>query len=105
MSIRDTYVQKLKNRINELNAEIDGLAEEINSVGPEAKIRYYKQLESLRERRKGVEDSIAELQKAVDSPWEDLKQGLENSWEVLKASLAEAKSEFERGYRKGRDED
>ena len=52
-----------------------------------------------------LEESIAELQQAGESAWEDLKQGLENSWEILKTSLSKAKSEFERGYREGRDED
>ena len=105
MSLRDAYVQKLKARITELNADIDRLAPMIDKADAETRIRYYKQLENLRERRKGVEESIAELQQAGESVWEDLKQGLENSWEILKTSLSKAKSEFERGYREGRDED
>jgi uncharacterized coiled-coil DUF342 family protein len=105
MSLRDSYVQKLKARIDELNAEIDRLASMIDKADAETRITYYKKLENLRERRKGVEDSIEELQKAGESAWEDLKQGLENSWEILKTSLTKAKSEFERGYKEGRKED
>jgi uncharacterized coiled-coil DUF342 family protein len=105
MSLRDAYVKKLKARMNELNAEIERLASKADAAHAETKIMYYKQLENLRERRKGMEDSIEELQNAGESAWEDLKQGLENSWEILKVSLTKAKSEFERGYKEGTKED
>ena len=49
-------------------------------------------------------DTIGELQQTGEEPWEDLKQGLENSWEIFKASFTKAKSEFERGYREGRED-
>ena len=104
MSNRDAYVQKLKAKMDEWNAEIDKVAAKADRADAEAKIEYHKQLEDLRAKRKDVEEKIAELQQAGESAWEDLKQGLENSWEILKASLTKAKSEFDRGYREGREE-
>ena len=97
---RDAYVQKLKAKMDEWNAEIDKLAAKADQADAEAKIEYHKQLEDLRTKRKDLEDNIAELQQAGDGAWEDLKQGLENSWDILKTSFRKAKSEFERGYRK-----
>ena len=99
---RDAYVQKLKAKMDEWNAEIDKLAAKADQADAEAKIEYHKQLEDLRAKRKDLEDKIAELQQAGDGAWEDLKQGLENSWDILKTSFSKAKSEFERGYRKER---
>jgi hypothetical protein len=101
---RDAYVQKLKARIDEWNAEIDKLATKANQADAEAKIEYHKKLEGLQAKRKDVEDKVAKLQQAGEGAWEDLKQGLENSWEIFKTSITKAKSEFERGYRRGREE-
>jgi predicted nucleic acid-binding Zn-ribbon protein len=101
---RDAYVQKLKAKMDEWNAEIDKLAAKADQADAETKIKYHKQLEDLRGKRKDLEDKIAEVQQASESAWEDLKQGLENSWEILKTSFRKSKSEFERGYRQERGE-
>jgi predicted nucleic acid-binding Zn-ribbon protein len=101
---RDAYVRKLKARIDEWNAEIDKLAANADHADAEAKIEYHKQLEDLRAKRRDLEKRIAEMQQTGERAWEDLKQGLENSWEILKKSMIKAKSEFERGYREGREE-
>jgi len=101
---REAYVQKLKAKIDEWNAEMDRLAAKADQAEAEAKIEYHRQLEDVRAKRKEVENRLAQLQQAGEGSWEDLKQGLENSWEILKKSFAKAKSEFERGYREGRED-
>jgi len=101
---RDAYVQKLKAKLDEWNAEMDKLAVKADQADAEAKIRYYKELEDLQAKRRDLEDKIAQLQHAGEGAWEDFKQGLENSWQILKASFSKAKSEFEKGYREGREE-
>lgn len=93
---RDAYVQKLKAKMDEWNAEIDKLKARADQAEAEAKIEYHQQIEDLREKRKEVEDKIAEVQQAGEGAWEDLRQGLENSWEILKAAFARAKSRFEK---------
>ena len=99
---RDAYVQKMKARLDEWNAEIDRIQARIDQADAESKIEYNKQLDELRAKRKEVEDRLEEVRQAGESSWNDLKQGLENSWEILKKSVDRAKSEFSRGYREGR---
>jgi hypothetical protein len=53
--VDDIYVQKLKAKIDEWNAEIDKLAAEADQADAESKIEYDKQLELLRARRKEVD--------------------------------------------------
>lgn len=101
---RDAYVQKLKAKLDEWNAEIDILAAKAEQAEAEAKIEYHRRLEDLRAKRGELDEKIAELQQAGEGAWEDLKQGLENSWDILKISFSRAKSEFERGYKEGREE-
>ena len=101
---RDAYVQELKAKVDEWNAEIDKLAAKADQAEAETKIKYHKHIEELRTKRNDIEDKITALQQVSDSAWEDLKQGIENSWEIFKKSFTKAKSEFERGYREGRED-
>ncbi|MFO7783880.1 MAG: hypothetical protein ACQET7_13380 [Thermodesulfobacteriota bacterium] len=101
---RDAYIQKLRARMDEWNAEIDFLSAKADQAKAETKIEYLKRLEDLRAKRRDLQEKIVEVEQAGESAWEDLKQGLENSWTIFKTSLTKAKSEFERGY-KGEKED
>lgn len=98
---RDAYVQRLKAKMDEWNAEIAKLSAKADQAEAQSKIEYYKRLEDLRAKRRDLQDKIAGMEQAGEGAWEDLKQGLENSWEVFKASLSKARSEFERGYKEG----
>ncbi len=102
---RDAYVQKLKAKIDEWNADIDKLTAKADQTQAEAKIKYQQELEDLRGKRQELEDKIADLQSSGESAWEELKQGVESSWEVWKASFSRAKTAFEKGYQEGREEE
>ena len=98
---KDAYVEKLKAQLDEWNADIDKLAAKAAQAEAEAKIEYQNQLDDLRAKRDDVGDKLSAMQQAGEGAWEDLKEGLENSWEILKMSFSKAKSEFEKGYKKG----
>jgi len=91
---RDAYVQKLKAKMDEWNAEIDKIEAKADQAEAESKIEYEKQLEDLRAKRKDVEDKMAELQQAGDGAWEDLKAGIESAWDSLGNALKSAASRF-----------
>jgi uncharacterized coiled-coil DUF342 family protein len=98
---RDAYVEKLKAQLDEWNADIDKLAAKAAQAEAEAKIEYQNEVEDLRAKRDDVRDKLSAIRQAGEGAWEDLKEGLENSWEILKMSFTKAKSEFEKGYKKG----
>lgn len=91
---RDAYVQKLKAKMNEWNAEIDKIEAKADQADAESKIEYEKQVEDLRAKRKEVEDKMAELQQAGEGAWEDLKKGIESAWDSLGNALKSATSRF-----------
>ena len=98
---RDAYVQKLKAQLDEWNADIDQLAAKAAQAEAGIKIEYQNQLNELRGKRDDVRGKLSAIQQAGEGAWEDLKEGLENSWEILKMSFNKAKTEFEKGYKKG----
>jgi uncharacterized coiled-coil DUF342 family protein len=91
---RDAYVQQLKAKMDEWNAEIDKLKAKADQAKAGSKIEYQKQMEDLREKRNKFQNRITEIEQAGEGAWEDLKQGVESSWEALKLSLSKAKSRF-----------
>jgi predicted nucleic acid-binding Zn-ribbon protein len=92
---RDAYVKKLKDRIDDWNAQIDKLSAKVDQADSKVKAEYRRRLEDARKKRKELEDKIAAMQQSGEGAWEALKDGIENSWEQLKAGLSKAKSEFE----------
>ena len=99
---RDAYIQKLKAKINEWNADLDKLSAKADMAEGEAKIRYLQQMEDLRAKRKDIANKIDALKDVSESVWEDLRQGIETSWETWKENFHKARSEFEKGYKQGR---
>lgn len=91
---RDAYVEKLKSKLDQWNAEIDEIEAKADQTEAESKIEYEKQLEDLRAKRKNVEDKIVELQQAGDGAWEDLKAGVEIAWDSLGNAIKSAASRF-----------
>jgi len=98
---RDAYIEKLKDMLDEWNAEIDRLAAKEDKAGPNAKIEYHKKLDELRAKRDDIVERIDAMHEAGEDAWEDLKFDLENSWEFLKDGLSVFKSEFQKGYKEG----
>ncbi|WP_035271615.1 sll1863 family stress response protein [Desulfonatronum thiodismutans] len=101
---RDAYVQRLKAKVDEWNADIDKLTAKADQAEADAKIKCQQKLEELRSKRQELEEKIVDLQSAGESTWEELRQGVESSWGVWKASFARAKTAFEKGYQEGREE-
>ena len=101
---RDAYVKELKTKMEEWGAEIDKIETIAGQAEADSEKRFHKELEELRKKHQEIEAKIVELQQASEGGWDDLRQGLENSWEILKTSFTKAKSEFERGYREGRED-
>jgi len=99
---KDVYVQKLKAKIDEWNAEIDILTAKANQSQADLKLRYLEHVEELREKRNEVEAKLKAMQEASGSAWDEIKEGLEESFHVWKDSFSKAKAAFEQGFKDGK---
>jgi uncharacterized coiled-coil DUF342 family protein len=97
---RDAYIQKLKAKIDEWNADIDKLMAKARQAKAEKEVEYREQIETLRAKRSELESKLEQVQQASESTWQDLKKGFETSWEALKEGYAAAKARFERDVEK-----
>ena len=91
---REAYVQKLKAKIDEWNAEIDKLAAKAEQVDADSKIEYQKQIDGLQAKRDELERKISDIREAGEGAWEDMKAGVESAWEALDEAFKSMSERF-----------
>lgn len=91
---RDAYVEKLKAKLDEWNADIDVLQARADQAKTDAQLRYRRQIEGLRAKSKDAEAKISELRVAGGDAWEDLKAGANIAWTALGEAVTSAKARF-----------
>ena len=91
---RKAYEEKLDAQLEEWSAQIALLRARADKAKAEAKIEYYKSIESLQHKKDDARTRLNELKTAGDEAWEDLKTGAEKAWEEIKTAFHEATSKF-----------
>lgn len=91
---RKAYEEKLDAQLEEWNAQIALFKARADKAKAEAKIEYYKTIETLQHRQDEVRAKLNELKTAGDEAWEDLKTGAEKAWDEVKTAFHSAASKF-----------
>ncbi len=94
MNDREVYIDKMKAKLDEWNADINKLQAKANGAEADMKQKYDQEIQHLKEQREEAADKLAELQKAGDGAWKDLKSGMEDAWNSLGKSVDSAFSRF-----------
>ncbi|MHC5051730.1 MAG: sll1863 family stress response protein [Planctomycetota bacterium] len=94
MSTRDAYVAKMKAALNEWNAELSKLEARAASAEADAKLRFQKQIEALREQREEARAKLREFESASDAAWRDMQHGAEAAWSSLNQAWSDAMKRF-----------
>lgn len=91
---RKAYEEKLDAQLKEWSAQIDLLKARADKATAEAKIEYYKTIESLQRKQDEAGTKFRELKAASNEAWEDLKTGAEKGWTEVKNAFQGAMSRF-----------
>jgi len=91
---RKAYEDKLDAQLAEWNAKIDLLKAKADKATAEAKIEYYKTIESLQHKQADAKAKLQELKTSGDEAWEDIKAGAEKAWTEVKDAYHDASSRF-----------
>jgi predicted nucleic acid-binding Zn-ribbon protein len=94
MSARYDYVQKMKNRLNEINGEIENLDVKVRRIDDDEKIEHQKNLAEIRDSREQISQDLDRLHMASDEEWESLKAQVERDWETFEHSVNYFRSHF-----------
>jgi chromosome segregation ATPase len=94
MTTRHEYIEKLKEKLDEWDADIDELEETAQHAKADLKFEYQDQLAALRRKSDDAKLKLAELRDSSEGAWEDLKEGADEAWDSLKAAIEKALSHF-----------
>ena len=94
MPNREAIVQKMKAKLDELNAEVSKLEAKAQGAEADLRLRYHDQIQTLKARREEAKAKLAEFRQAGDDAWQDLKIGLQGAWDILDEAIGSARERF-----------
>lgn len=94
MTTRHEYIEKLKQKLDEWDADIDEFEVKAKKTRAEVKFELEDQMTSLRLKRDIARLKLSEIIDASEEAWEDVKQGAEEAWSSLKDAIEKARSHF-----------
>lgn len=94
MTTRHDYIEKLKNKLDEWDADIDEMEASAQRAKADLKYELEDQIKSLRIKRDIASARLGELMDSGEEAWLDIKEGADEAWESLKAAIDKARSHF-----------
>ena len=94
MDRRDIYVEKLKARLDEWNAELNKAEAKARGAEADVRLRYDEGLEHMRSKRDEARQHLHEIEEAGEESWERLRRGFEQAWEDIRTGFERARDRF-----------
>ncbi len=91
---RKAYEEKLDSQLKEWNAQITLLKAKAKNAKADAKIDYYKTIETLESKYDKAKTKLQELKTAGDDAWVAVRTGAEKVWTEVKTAYHDAASSF-----------
>ena len=96
MAKRDEYVERVKKRLDDWNADIKKLEDAYEKAETSARLRLKEQIKSLRRHRAEAQEQIRRIEDAAEEVWHEIARGAEEAWRRIGDVFA--------GYRSGHSE-
>jgi chromosome segregation ATPase len=96
MTTRKEYVEQLKNKLDEWNAELGKWEEKARGAKKDLTIDYEMKLEDLRKKREEAAAKLKEVQASSEEAWRDLKAGADSAWAAMREAFDKAKTHFQK---------
>ena len=94
MTSRHEYIDKLKEKLDEWDADIDELEARAQNTKTELEFELKDQITALKLRRDIMKLKLNEIRDSSEEAWEDIKVGAEEAWADVKDAMKKAKSHF-----------
>ena len=88
MQERNEYINKMKAKLDELDAKIHKWQAKADGLSADAKIEYIKKVSHLRQERDDAEAYLNKVKSASDDSWKSIKEGFESAYEKMKTALS-----------------
>lgn len=91
---RSEFVEKLKVKLDEWNADIDALEARAQKAGTGLREESKVMVNELREKRDDIDSKLADFGDSMEEALSDVMEGIREAGEDLKASIADARNRF-----------
>lgn len=96
MTTRNEYVETLKSRLDELNADLSKWEAKARTAKTDLRIEYEMQLEALRKHKETATEKLGELQASAGDAWKDLAAGADEAWSHMRDAFDKARTHFQK---------
>ena len=93
---RDAYVNKLKAKLDEWNADIDRLEARARYRQADMEQACQRQIDDLKVRRRKARETLEALRNASGEAWDELRIGLDTAADALGRAIRSARAKFDR---------
>lgn len=94
MSKRDEYVERMKQQLDEWNADLEKLESRMSEAAEPVRTRLEPHLEKARASYAGARQKLGEVRGAGEEKWEEVSDEVEHVWKTLKQSINYFKSQL-----------
>lgn len=94
MTTRHEYIEKLKEKLDEWDAEIDEFEAKAQKTRADLTFELEDQINSLKVKRDLARLKLSELMDSGEEAWHDIKEGADEAWSSLKQAIEKARAHF-----------
>jgi predicted nucleic acid-binding Zn-ribbon protein len=94
MSKRDEYVEKMKSQLDDMNVQLDKLAEKSKNAKEEMQAKYKQEMADLRAQSSQARAKLDELKAAGEDSWDSMVAEMDKVGDAFKHSYNYFKSQF-----------
>lgn len=94
MTTRNEYVEGLKARLDEWNADLAKWEAKARAARTDLRIEYEMQLEALRKHREAATETLDRLQGSAGEAWKDMSAGADKAWSAMQEAFEKARTHF-----------
>ena len=87
---RDAYVEKMKAKIDEWNAEIAKQEAKARAARADMTHKYQEQLEEMKAQRDAFEAKLRKARESNEKVWGDIQDGFDKAWRDMAAAFDSA---------------
>ena len=99
METKDSFLQKMKEKFDDLNykwnIERNKLEAKTQQAKIEVKEKFDEKLKTLQERRQQMRQKLEQIDNASEEAWRDIKEGVDSAWQSLNEAIKKARSHFD----------
>ena len=88
MESRNAYIDKMKSKLDLLDARIDEWKAKRDEATADAKIKYQAKVDELKKEKREAQAWLEKVSDASEDAWDSLKDGFSEAYKKMKSALS-----------------